>query len=896
MSYLKKKTHTPPPKRIKRKNSRKRFKRGIKPKIKNKTNINIDDLTENKRLNPLPAQPWLRRPENFYESFLISGPCAPNNEDKCKIFYSYPKQPKDFEKTVNQFCFPEGVSPSPKKFKYGGERSKNVPKYETMIGSEIEHYVFMLTGHESLLYGYCIKIWYPFGFLPSFVEKAHPICRSVLTKNQKNTTPLNNFSLDPQKTPTTNNTINNNNKNNNNNNTTTNNNNNKKKKKNLKSPLSVWGKWFQKCVRTEKNFSLTPLCFCLLSKTSFIELNFEILHSIIAFTNLELLRMRIFRQIYFSNDTIRRILIVKSKKKSKKNIYHSNDFLFKGSKRKWGKNIYRKTIPQNIEHIKSIEKQFCNSAPTPVETELTGGTNSLHRIFNNNYKTKKNPNPNTNMFIKPNTNTNTNTNTTPNIIINHNNKNEDGKNNFRQLELIDNKTISKIERDIDEILNKKLRNNLCNHITNNGNNTNIDKKNSLALINNNNNNNHQINKKISYEVKIEKKTKKEKIHIIHEFFQQLQNLKIPKARNMMFLSVGGGLKKINYIIPDDLELCRANFSFKWIFSILSLENILQIINFSLLEKSIVFLSKSLRVLSCVSFAISPLIAPFRWQGAIMPIIPSSLMSFIESPVPVMFGITQIENNKEKFYSDYLLVDLDKNKIDFIQNATQFCSKKNIKGKNKKKKKKKKKKSSKNNNAIPKLPSCNQLLNSLKKIFLKYKFNLPTFLNSKNRGADAIKALQSCKRSAYIINIKEEKIIAEIIAVFAKYYNLLFTSYRNHTFSDVSSKDICTIFLTESFLESVITKDKTFMEQLLKTQSFYQFSSIQLEKIQMSLSRKFNNNTNPEIAMITEKESLIKSKSKHCELYLYFRQDLSINLKIIFNSKIGINNKTNLIKN
>ncbi|KAJ6233599.1 denn (aex-3) domain-containing protein [Anaeramoeba flamelloides] len=305
---------------------------------------------------------------------------------------------------------------------------------------------------------------------------------------------------------------------------------------------------------------------------------------------------------------------------------------------------------------------------------------------------------------------------------------------------------------------------------------------------------------------------------------------------------------------------------------------------------IVFLSNSLRVLSCAPFAIFPLISPLKWQGAIIPIIPTSMMSFIDSPVPVMLGITKWANTDEQFTSDYLLVNLDKNKVNYIQNSfsssidsnntnstsTNACPNKLNNKKHKFKIKKVKKE-------FPKLPSYNELYHSIKEVFTKANKNCTTFLNSKKRGANAIKILKSTKRSSYFLNNKELKTIAEIQAIFAKYYNLLFTSFRNHTFTDVSSKDTCSIFLTESFLESIIPKDKPFMDELLKTQSFYQFSNDQLEKIQRSLSKKIHNTnyiTKAKTVTIGSKK-LNSNYDKFCKLQFIYTQNDKIKLFINF---------------
>ncbi|KAJ3424018.1 denn (aex-3) domain-containing protein [Anaeramoeba flamelloides] len=574
--------------------------------------------------------------------------------------------------------------------------------------------------------------------------------------------------------------------------------------------------------------------------------------------------MKIFRQLYFSDDTLRRIFITK-KKRNEKNLYRINSFDFEKIKTSF-KNERKK---QKIKIKKSIEEQLSISAPSPLTTVP--------------------PTTKTNPIKTETTETTESTETTETETETY----MDITNNIHSADEIIQIPNVKNSKKVIFTENKNTNNANYNQNTINGNKK--QKNNDPIKLNPNLKveKNYSITDQEENEKKEEKQKQKEtrvigkKTHFIIKFLKNLKNLKIPSTKNMMFLPIGGGLKNLNYIIPNDLESCRANFSFKWLFSILSLENILEIIRYTLLEKTIVFLSQSLRVLSCAPFAIFTLISPFKWQGAIMPIIPTSLISFIDSPVPVMLGITKWANTDEKFTSDYLLVNLDKNKVNFFNNSIFYSNKNN---RNKKQRKEE----------FPKLPSYNELFNSIKEVFTKANKKFTTFLNVKKRGSNAIKILQSSKKSSYFINIKEEKIIGELQAIFTKYYNLLFTSFRNHTFSDVSSKDTCSVFLTESFLESIIPKDKPFMEELLKTQSFHQFSNTQLEKIQKSLARKIHNsNFSTKIKIVQKSNQKINSNSnpnsnakKNCRLQLNVTQNNKIELSIHFE----INNQKKLINN
>ncbi|KAJ6237165.1 suppression of tumorigenicity 5 st5 [Anaeramoeba flamelloides] len=873
MTYLKPQRFLP--------NSSEQYRKRRNTKKQNKESIiNIEDLTLDKRQNPVPAQPWLRRPEKFYECFSISGLLSAKQDTKYETFYSYPKQRQDFLTSFLPFCFPNGISEPPKKYYYPAKQSSTIPKYSALIGSESEHFIFMLTNYESLLYGYCVKVLYPFSFLPSFVKKGHPIFqrkrqRGSVRKHKQTRNKLqtskkpNTKQREMKKSKTDGNFTSQGIKRKNQ----------KERRERLKSfgelPSNLkWEKRFRKRLHKNKPFYLVPLCFCLISKTSFIDLNFEILHSIIAYTNLELLRMNIFREIYFSKDTINRCLTFVDQKK-KNSLYGVSSFrpprrasvdsfignpLFPQKPR-------RKKISYSTPQVSTFHIQYLDDhVPKISESTLKKRFNDKK---NENKERKKGNGRRKNNTTKSQCDQKSETNFEFNdwIVINEYDQYSDKKNDYfkrndnknkkrdqnkkekeKRKEKDKEKDKKEKKKEKKEKKKKKEKNKKKEKKEKKDKKDKKDKKEKKKK--------KEKKEKKKKKEKEEKKDKKENgekgkendeeekrednKHLIIEFLSQLKVKKIPMSRDIMFLSVGGELKRLTYLIPEDLENKKAIFSFKWFFSILSLENILEIIRFTLLEKTIVFVSDSLRALSIASFSIPPIIFPFQWQGAIMPIIPSNFRFVVDSPVPVMTGLTEWETSEEKnFTSDYLLVNLDHNTCKFNFNSKKFTNKKNNKNKNDNKSYFKN--TNHLNNTLPKLPSYLELLNSLKKAFKnsKTRNNFPTFIKCRKRGKHAILFLTKNLKSNYFVDHHEEKLIGEIQAIFAKYFNLLVADFRNHTFSDVSSKDICSIFLPQSFLESVIEKDHPFMELFLKSQSFQHFCNQQLAKIQKSLARKIS---------------------------------------------------------
>lgn len=77
-----------------------------------------------------------------------------------------------------------------------------------------------------------------------------------------------------------------------------------------------------------------------------------------------------------------------------------------------------------------------------------------------------------------------------------------------------------------------------------------------------------------------------------------------------------------------------------VFSIFDLENFYLIWSALLLEKSVVFISSNLTLLSSVMLGFKSLLAPFSWCHVMIPILPAALVDILDAPVPFMVGITR----------------------------------------------------------------------------------------------------------------------------------------------------------------------------------------------------------------------------------------------------------------
>ena len=103
---------------------------------------------------------------------------------------------------------------------------------------------------------------------------------------------------------------------------------------------------------------------------------------------------------------------------------------------------------------------------------------------------------------------------------------------------------------------------------------------------------------------------------------------------------------------------------------LSLENMITMLSCVLLEKQIVVFCPSLGVLTGVVWSMQPLILPFVWQSVLFPVMPSSMIEFLDAPVPFIAGIQHKTDVVREKSSDLIRVNVYKDKINYNPRPAQ----------------------------------------------------------------------------------------------------------------------------------------------------------------------------------------------------------------------------------
>ncbi|KAM6987137.1 DENN domain-containing protein 5B isoform 2-T2 [Aplochiton taeniatus] len=131
--------------------------------------------------------------------------------------------------------------------------------------------------------------------------------------------------------------------------------------------------------------------------------------------------------------------------------------------------------------------------------------------------------------------------------------------------------------------------------------------------------------------------------------------------------------------PGPLELPLADFPLGETFCLLGAENLVQLFTCTLLEMQILLYSQDYQRLMTVAEGITTLLFPFQWQHVYVPILPASLLHFLDAPVPYLMGLQSKEGtDRSKLElpqeANLCFVDIDNHCIELPEDFPQFPNK------------------------------------------------------------------------------------------------------------------------------------------------------------------------------------------------------------------------------
>ncbi|XP_039021189.1 uncharacterized protein LOC120153272 isoform X2 [Hibiscus syriacus] len=214
--------------------------------------------------------------------------------------------------------------------------------------------------------------------------------------------------------------------------------------------------------------------------------------------------------------------------------------------------------------------------------------------------------------------------------------------------------------------------------------------------------------------------------------------------------------------------------------VLSLDGILAVLAGVLLEKQVVVVCPNLGVLSAVVLALIPIIRPFQWQSLLLPVLPMTMLDFLDAPVPFLVGVQDKPADLKMKTSNLVQVNLPKKQV-------KTCY-------------------------VPPLPQRKELVSELGPIHSRLSYE----------GSIAK------KHPTYRCNEAQAEAASQFLAVMREYLESLCENLRSHTITNVQSNDDkVSILLKESFIDSFPVKDQPFIKLFVDTQLFTVLSDSRL---------------------------------------------------------------------
>ncbi|KAI8506705.1 DENN domain-containing protein 5B, partial [Branchiostoma belcheri] len=150
----------------------------------------------------------------------------------------------------------------------------------------------------------------------------------------------------------------------------------------------------------------------------------------------------------------------------------------------------------------------------------------------------------------------------------------------------------------------------------------------------------------------------------------------PPGRSLQFNAAKGA---VTCHRPSANELPLFDFHIREMFTLLGVDSVLQLWTCALLEKHILLYSQDYHRLMLLAESLSVLLFPFTWQHVYVPILPASLLHFLDAPVPYIMGLhhsgrddrSQLQLPHE---ASLCFVDIDNHTVELPEDLPQFPKK------------------------------------------------------------------------------------------------------------------------------------------------------------------------------------------------------------------------------
>ena len=128
--------------------------------------------------------------------------------------------------------------------------------------------------------------------------------------------------------------------------------------------------------------------------------------------------------------------------------------------------------------------------------------------------------------------------------------------------------------------------------------------------------------------------------------------------------------KLSRAPRDEATRLAREWSLPVVLGRLSLENMLRVLACALLELRVVFVSRDLQTLSACALGAVSLLRPLRWAGPLISALPADLRDYLDSPVPLILGVTGLPLHFEQG-ADMVLAFADEDRVRLPPNSVML---------------------------------------------------------------------------------------------------------------------------------------------------------------------------------------------------------------------------------
>ncbi|KAH0789169.1 uDENN domain containing protein [Histomonas meleagridis] len=266
-----------------------------------------------------------------------------------------------------------------------------------------------------------------------------------------------------------------------------------------------------------------------------------------------------------------------------------------------------------------------------------------------------------------------------------------------------------------------------------------------------------------------------------------------------------------------------------LFSLLSPIDIIRLVNGLLLDGQILVIGSILHEVSMCIYALQEIIAPFKFFGTIIPILPSNdnFFELINLPTPFLIGVAPYPKLKTvTFLESIIFVNLDKGTISDTK-------------------------------SYPTYPQTEKIISNLSKLLSQHK----CVEQSLSNGAPSIFLKVLNHRYRFTPNTSDA-ICQTILRPFAKYFTeQLCGFFVTDTTTDENG---ITIFNQELFLAHVPSRERDFYDNLVNSQTFRMYVENRIIEFQEKRGIHLSTKADPSFVQVPEAKGVMRTKALEME--------------------------------